>query len=74
MDGADGADTFVLDWLENGGPGAEAGEKQGFGLKFIERSIAYELQGTAELRFDPGGLHVRIRAPMSEVTGAPGLQ
>jgi len=68
------AENLVLEWQERGGPGAGAKNKQGFGINFIERSVAYELQGSAELRFDPGGLCVTIRAPISEVIGDSGAQ
>jgi two-component system CheB/CheR fusion protein len=73
-DGEKDAKSFVLEWQERGGPPADAASKQGFGTKFIERSVAYELQGSAELRFDPGGLHARIRAPLTEVVGEAGAQ
>jgi two-component system, chemotaxis family, CheB/CheR fusion protein len=66
--------SFVLEWRERGGPAAVAVNKHGFGITFIERSIAYELQGSAELRFDPHGLHVTIRAPLAEVAGEAGVQ
>ena len=72
MDGDKDAESFVLEWQERGGPAAGAAGKQGFGIKFIERSVAYELQGSAELRFDPGGLHATIRAPLTEVMGEAG--
>jgi two-component system CheB/CheR fusion protein len=74
MDGEKDAKSFVLEWRERGGPAAGAAGKQGFGIKFIERSVAYELQGSAELRFDPGGLHATIRAPLTEVMGEAGEQ
>jgi two-component system, chemotaxis family, CheB/CheR fusion protein len=63
------AENFVLEWQERGGPAAGADNKRGFGIKFIERSVAYELQGSAELQFDPDGLRVMIRAPAAEVVG-----
>jgi len=73
-DGDKDARSFVLEWQERGGPAAGAARKQGFGIKFIERSVAYELQGSAELHFDPGGLHATIRAPLTEVMGEAGAQ
>jgi two-component system, chemotaxis family, CheB/CheR fusion protein len=65
----DAQKNFVLEWQERGGPAAAPDHQRGFGLKFLERSVAYELQGSAELQFDPGGLRVMIRAPAAEVVG-----
>src|SRR5262249_59523434 len=39
----DGDGTFLLEWQERGGPDASSNNRQGFGLKFIERSVSYEL-------------------------------
>jgi two-component system CheB/CheR fusion protein len=66
--------TFLLEWRERGGPAARAEHKRGFGINFIERSVAYELRGAAEMRFDSAGLHAMIRAPLSEVVGEAGPQ
>jgi two-component sensor histidine kinase len=74
IDGGKDAEDFVLEWQERGGPAAGGENKQGFGVKFIERSVAYELQGSAELQFDPGGLRVTIRAPAAEVVGEAAAQ
>lgn len=45
-----------LHWSELGGPPVRAPERQGFGRSLIERAIPYELDGTAELSFDPQGV------------------
>ena len=45
--------------------------RDGFGLKFIERSVAYELRGQAQLNFRAKGLHVAIRVPLAEIEGEP---
>jgi len=68
----DGDGTFLLEWQERGGPDASSNNRQGFGLKFIERSVSYELQGSAEVAFDPAGLRVSISAPMAELVGDGG--
>src|SRR5205085_10883087 len=41
------------------------------GLKFIERSVAYELRGQAQLNFRAQGLHVAIRVPLAENEAEP---
>ncbi|MBW8727723.1 MAG: hypothetical protein JF625_21565 [Inquilinus limosus] len=56
-----------VDWTERGGPRAEKPARDGFGLSFIKRSIAYELHGSAELTFKPAGLQCRIEVPMAEL-------
>lgn len=45
-----------LHWSELGGPPVKAPERQGFGRSLIERAIPYELDGKAELSFDPQGV------------------
>lgn len=67
----DGAALLRLDWSERGGPRVEKPARDGFGLSFVKRSIAYELHGTAELSFKPGGLHCRIEVPMAELRRDP---
>jgi PAS domain S-box-containing protein len=53
-------------WEETGGPPVKAPERRGFGTRLIERSLAYDLNGKAEIRFDPAGLLCRIAAPLAE--------
>jgi two-component sensor histidine kinase len=53
-----------LTWTETGGPEVKPRVTQGFGSVIVERSIAHELGGSAELEFDPGGLRCHIRIPM----------
>ena len=45
-----------IEWRERGGPPVTAPERQGFGTRFIEGSVASELQGKARLDYDPAGL------------------
>ncbi len=56
-----------IDWAERGGPRAEKPARDGFGLSFVKRSIAYELHGSAELTFKPAGLQCRIEVPLAEL-------
>jgi PAS domain S-box-containing protein len=53
-----------LTWSERGGPKVEPPSTQGFGSVIIERSIAHELGGEAELEFEHGGLRCHIRVPL----------
>lgn len=63
----EGAALLRLDWTERGGPKTEKPTREGFGLSFVKRSVAYELHGSAELTFKPAGLQCRIEVPMTEL-------
>jgi len=60
-----------IDWSERGGPKVEKPARDGFGLSFVKRSVAYELHGNAELTFKPAGLQCRIEVPMTELRRDP---
>jgi two-component sensor histidine kinase len=55
---------LILDWTEQGGPPAREPERRGFGRSLIERSVAYELEGSAELTFPPAGVRCHIEVPL----------
>jgi two-component sensor histidine kinase len=55
---------LILDWSEHDGPPVREPERRGFGRSLIERSIAYELDGSAELTFAPAGVRCRIEVPL----------
>ena len=63
--------ALILDWQEASGSNMAGRTRDGFGLKFIERSVAYELRGQARLNFRAKGLHVAIRVPLAEIEGEP---
>ena len=52
-----------IEWTETGGPRVEAPSRRGQGTRFIERSIAYELKGTATVDFNSGGLRAVLSFP-----------
>jgi PAS domain S-box-containing protein len=67
-----------LTWTERGGPPVAREPVPGFGNKLITRVIAYDLQGNANLRFMPEGLHCRLTfriasAPPAETAKAEAL-
>jgi two-component system CheB/CheR fusion protein len=68
-DGAREAPALAIDWRERGGAPTAAPDREGFGLRFVERIVSYELRGTAEITFPAKGLHVEIRVPWTEITG-----
>jgi two-component sensor histidine kinase len=55
---------LILDWSEHGGPPVEQPERRGFGRSLIERSVAYELDGSAELTFAPEGVRCHIEVSL----------
>ena len=52
-----------IEWRERGGPPVVAPQQQGFGTRFIEGSVASELQGKARLDYDPAGLDLHDGNP-----------
>jgi two-component sensor histidine kinase len=58
------APRLVMDWTEHGGPPVAQPERRGFGRFLIERSLAYELSGSAELTFSPAGVRCHIEVPL----------
>jgi two-component system CheB/CheR fusion protein len=52
-------------WAERGGPAVMAPEKDGFGTYFVKRSIEYELDGTAQIAFEPDGVRCVVEIPLS---------
>ena len=63
-------ETFHLEWDEHGahcsGPG-DAKEGGGFGLRFIERSVRHDLDGTCDIVWKDGCLSARIGVPMATI-------
>jgi two-component sensor histidine kinase len=59
-----GRSALHLHWNEENGPPVTSPGGSGFGTRLIEFSAAQSLGGSAELRFEPGGLHVRVTAPL----------
>lgn len=58
--------TLHLHWIETGGPPVTSPSKLGVGSTMIERALASELGGTAELRFEESGLQCLIEAPLDD--------
>jgi two-component sensor histidine kinase len=62
-----GERRLVFRWEESGGPRVQPPARRGFGSLLVERSIAYELDGSATLDYRPEGLVCVISAPLSAV-------
>lgn len=61
-----------IEWRERGGPQVAPPTRQGFGSRFIEGSIAAELQGVARLHFDAAGLRCTMEMPHEVGVPVPG--
>jgi two-component sensor histidine kinase len=55
---------LAIEWRERGGPPVAAPARPGFGSRFIQGSVATELQGVARLEYAPEGLRCRIVIPL----------
>lgn len=60
-----GRNEVRMIWSESGGPKPEVpcDAAKGFGTRLIDRASVYELDGSADLRFDADGLRADIRFP-----------
>jgi light-regulated signal transduction histidine kinase (bacteriophytochrome)/ActR/RegA family two-component response regulator len=63
----DQGSRLVIDWRESGGPPVKPPARRGFGTTIIERSIPFDLNGDAELRFDLLGVKARFVVPANYV-------
>ncbi|MGJ4953299.1 sensor histidine kinase [Bradyrhizobium sp. HKCCYLS20291] len=50
-----------LVWLERGGPAVEGGGARGFGTTLIDRVVRFDLDGDADLAFEPAGMRCTLR-------------
>lgn len=60
-------DAATLTWRDIGGPPVAPPTRKGFGTTIIERSIPYELNGTAETRYRVTGFEADFTLPISHV-------
>ncbi len=56
-----------LAWTESGGPRVSAPTRRGFGSTLIERALAMETDGTATLRYLPGGVICDVLLPQASL-------
>lgn len=75
------AGQLLIDWQESGGPAVAPPAHRGFGTRVITQALSHQLGGSAELAFEPQGLHARLsvargfltrsRPPPRPATAAP---
>ena len=68
-DAVDGSspDRLWFQWQEIGGPPVSRPTRTGFGSRMIERALAAEIGGTAEIEYRPRGVVFTAEAPLSEI-------
>jgi light-regulated signal transduction histidine kinase (bacteriophytochrome)/CheY-like chemotaxis protein len=63
----DPSSRLIIEWKESGGPPVKPPARRGFGTTIIERSVPFDLNGDAELRFDLLGVQARFIVPANYV-------
>ena len=66
---ADNGDSFLLTWMEKGGPAVQEPARRSFGSKLIEHAFVAQLEATAQLSFDPDGVIYDLRIPLTALNG-----
>jgi light-regulated signal transduction histidine kinase (bacteriophytochrome) len=61
--------VLLIDWTEKGGPPVAPPIRRGFGSTIIERSIPYDLGGTATVGYSPAGFSARFTVPARHLAG-----
>jgi two-component sensor histidine kinase len=56
---------LALEWRESGGPPVVIPQRRGFGSQLIERALASDLNGSAEIEFAPEGVICRVTATIT---------
>lgn len=59
---------LVVTWRERGGPPVSAPKRKGFGTTIVERSVPYDLGGTAEARYEETGFEADFVIPARHVS------
>jgi len=60
-------EQLILQWVEQNGPPVTPPAKRGFGTVLIERGLAHDLSGKAEIEFLAGGVRATVRAPLGKL-------
>ena len=62
---------FRLRWVETGGPTVEMPTRRSFGTRLIEHSFVRQLQGEAQLAFEPSGVVCVLDIPVAALKPTP---
>jgi two-component sensor histidine kinase/PAS domain-containing protein len=61
--------TVELVWQERGGPTVKAPASDGFGTTLIDRVVKHDLDGRAQIDFDPVGVRCTLAFPLGGLAG-----
>ncbi|WP_245409608.1 HWE histidine kinase domain-containing protein [Allosphingosinicella vermicomposti] len=61
---------LIINWREEGGPPVTPPTRKGFGSTIIDRSVPYDLGGTASMDYKSAGLEASFRIPARHVSKA----
>lgn len=67
-DGHENGPRLALTWREQDGPSVTHPDRRGFGSRLIERGLASELGGAAQIRFEPSGVTCVLTASLDPVS------
>jgi light-regulated signal transduction histidine kinase (bacteriophytochrome) len=59
---------LIVNWRERGGPPVRQPERKGFGTTIIERSVPYDLGGSAQALFKESGFEANFTIPARHVS------
>ncbi|QRM34094.1 sensor histidine kinase [Microvirga sp. VF16] len=68
LTGDAGQPVMEMCWEEMGGPPVQEPSCRGFGTRLIERSLAQELSGKVEIKFEPSGVVCTMVSPLAVET------
>ena len=60
-------DGLYIKWRETGGPKVEVPRRRGFGSVILERVVPFDLQGTAQVRYESLGLEADFYIPCEHI-------
>jgi two-component sensor histidine kinase len=66
--------SFILSWVERGGPPVKEPRRTGFGSKVIRDALSGQTSGTVEITHDPLGLCFRLTAPAGAILAMPSIE
>lgn len=67
------AGDLELDWREHGGPKVKPPTRKGFGATIINRSVPYDLGGTASIEYAADGVRAHFCIPNRHVANPKGV-
>ncbi|HEX8057594.1 MAG TPA: HWE histidine kinase domain-containing protein, partial [Novosphingobium sp.] len=65
------AGDLVITWQEVDGPPVKKPTRKGFGTTIIDRSVPYDLGGSAKIKYDPAGVRAVFCIPKRHVSERP---